>query len=189
MRRTILLFLIFALTSCEKYVTEISDVTVAGLYVVSEVEVVSTNPQYSTDTSYRGGQVFQDTDLPQPFNYIKTNDFHIDFFNNGFVGNFGIIWQNRNQTSQVPIWQYDTRYPPVNPSQSGARFSIFGNNSYYLGSLILNYYSTPNKLETMTFKIEKDGYESLQLLSFGTYPLGQYGENKKIRLYLTRIHP
>jgi hypothetical protein len=186
MKKLFLLLLVLVLSSCEKYVTEISDVTLMGLYVVSEVEVISTDPQYSTNNSYHGGQVFQDNDLPVPFNYIKTNDFHINFFNNGFVGNFGVIWENRNQTSQVPIWRYDTRYPS---SQSNARFSIFGNNSYYLGSLVLNYYSAHNKLETLTFRIEKDGYESLQLLSSGTYPLGQYGESKLLRLYLTRIHP
>lgn len=183
MRKVILLLLVFVLTSCEKYVTEISDVTVAGLYVVSEVEVVSTNPQYSTNISYHGGQIFQDNDLPQPFNYIKTNDFNIKFENNGFVGNFGLIWTNKSQPNQIPIWYYDTMY-----SNNGDGFRIFGNNAYNLGYLILNY-SSPNQRYNMSFLIEKDGYESLQLLSSGTYPLGQYGENKKIRLYLTRIHP
>lgn len=183
MRGIILFLLGLFLTSCEQYVVEISDVTVAGLYVVSEVEVVSTNPQYSTDTSYHGGQVFQDNDLPIPFNHIKTNNFHINFFNNGFAGNFGLIWSNQNQPSQVPIWQYDTRN-----SQLYDGFKIVGNTPYNLGAIVFNY-TTQNGPSVMTFVIEKDGYESLQLLSSGAYPLGQYGESKKIRLYLTRIHP
>jgi hypothetical protein len=183
MKKLFLLLLVLVLTSCEKYVTEISDVTLMGLYVVSEVEVISTDPQYSTSNSYHGGEVFQDNDLPVPFNYIKTNYFHINFFNNGFVGNFSMIWTNRTQPGQIPIWQYDTRY-----SQNYDGFRIIGNNSYNLGTIVLNYTSS-NQRQVMTFIIEKDGYESLQLLSSGMYPLGQYGESKKLRLYLTRIHP
>ncbi len=182
MRKLILLLGLF-LTSCEQYVVEISDVTLMGLYVVSEVEVVSTDPQHSTSASYHGGQILQDSDLPQPFNFIKTNDFHISFENNGFVGNFGVIWTNRNQPSQIPIWMYDTRQSNFNDG-----FKIFGNNAYNLGSLIMNY-SKNGQQYNMTFIIEKDGYESLQLLSSGSYPLGQYGERKQLRLYLTRIHP
>ena len=185
MKKLFLLLLVLVLTSCEKYVTEISDVTLMGLYVVSEVEVVSTDRQYSTDSSYRGGKIFKDNDLPQPFNFIKTNDFHINFFNNGFVGNFGLIWTNQSpQSGQIPIWQYDTRY-----SQNYDGFKIVGNNAYNLGAIILNYTLSSNQHNVMTFIIEKDGYESLQLLSSGTYPLGKYGESKKLRLYLTRIHP
>jgi hypothetical protein len=183
MKKLIFLFIPLLLTSCEKYVTEISDVTLMGLYVVSEVEVVSTAPQYSTDTSYHGGEIFRDNDLPEPFNYIKTNGFHINFENNGFVGNFGLIWTNQTEYYKMPIWLYDTRY-----SNGNEGFKIFGNNSYNLGSLILNY-SSSNKRYNMNFVIEKDGYESLQLLSSGAYPLGQYGESKKLRLYLTRIRP
>lgn len=185
MKKIILILSVcLSLLSCEQYVTEISDVTLMGLYVVNEVEVVSTDPQYSTYTSYHGGQIFQDNDLPQPFNYIKTNDFHIKFENNGFVGNFGMIWTNQSQPNQIPIWYYDTMLS--NDISDG--FRIFGNNSYNLGYLILNY-SSPNQRYNMTFLIEKDGYESLQLLSSGTFPLGQNGEKKQLRLYLTRIHP
>ena len=182
MRKLFLLLLVLVLSSCEKYVTEISDLTLSGLYVVSEVEVVSTDPQYSTNTSYRGGQVFQDNDLPVPFNRIKTNDFNINFENNGFNGDFGLIWTNKNQPSSIPIWLYDTRY-------NSDGFRVLNNNAYNLGYIVLQYRTLENQPIIMTFQIEKDGYESLQLLSSGTYPIGQYGENKKLRLYLTRIHP
>lgn len=183
MRKVFLLLVVLVCVSCEHYVTEIRDLTLSGLYVVSEVEVVSTDPQYSTNTSYRGGQVFQDNDLPVPFNYIKTNDFNINFENNGFNGDFGLIWTNKNQPSSIPIWLYDTRYTDLDG------FRVFNNNAYNLGYIILQYRTPNNQPITMTFQIEKDGFESLQLLSSGTYPIGQYGESKKLRLYLTRIHP
>jgi hypothetical protein len=183
MRKLFLLLVVLVCVSCEHYVTEIRDLTLSGLYVVSEVEVVSTDPQYSTNTSYRGGQVFQDNDLPVPFNYIKTNDFNINFENNGFNGDFGLIWTNKNQPSSIPIWLYDTRYTDLDG------FRVFNNNAYNLGYIILQYRTPNNQPITMTFQIEKDGFESLQLLSSGTYPIGQYGESKKLRLYLTRIHP
>ena len=184
MKKIILILSIcLSLLSCEQYVTEISDVTLMGLYVVREVEVVSTDPQYSTYTSYHGGQIFQDNDLPEPFNYIRTNDFNISFENTGFVGDFGIIWTNKNNPQEIPIWAYDTRI------SSNEYFKVIGNNAYDLGYLKLHYRSLQGNPITMIFKIEKDGYESLQLLSSGTFPFGQNGEKKQLRLYLTRIHP
>lgn len=182
MRKLFLLLVVLIFASCEQYVTEISDLTLSGLYVVSEVEVVSTDPQYSTNSSYRGGQIFQDNDLPVPFNNIKTNDFNINFENNGFNGDFGLVWTNKTQPSSIPIWLYDTRY-------NSDGFRVTNNNAYNLGYIVLQYRTLSNQPITMTFQIEKDGFESLQLLSSGIYPIGQYGENKKLRLYLTRIHP
>jgi hypothetical protein len=172
-------------TSCEKFVLETSDVTLMGLYVVDYVDVIGNNG--GTDTSFHSGQVFDNTIFPPPFNRIKTNDFNINFENNGFVGNFMMIWTNK-KTSPMgkPQWLYDTRISLYD------EFSIYGNTSYNLGTLVLRYTDTSNKnpvKRTMTFIIERDGFESLQLLSVNSYPYGPYGTSSRFRIYLTRIHP
>jgi hypothetical protein len=43
MRKLFLLLVILSLTSCEQYVTEISDLTLSGEYVVTEVQVINSN--------------------------------------------------------------------------------------------------------------------------------------------------
>ena len=183
MRNLYLLLSLLLITSCEKYVTEISDLTLMGLYVVDYVDVIGNNG--GTDTSFHSGQVFDNTIFPVPFNKIKTNDFNINFENNGFEGYFMMIWTNKNNPMGKPQWLYDTRMSE-NPWDG---FSVYGNTSYNLGALVLRYTDTSNVKRTMTFIIERDGFESLQLLSANSYPYGQFGTSSRFRIYLTRIHP
>jgi len=171
------------LVSCEKYVTEISDVTLSGLYVVDEIDVIGNNG--TTNISYHSGDIFDNQIFPQPFNHIKTNDFNINFENDGFVGDFQMVWTNKNSPFITPQWLYDSRHH----ANVYDGFSIYGNNSYSLGTLILNYTTNDRISHVMSFKIEKDGFESLQLLSTSSYPYGQYGTSSRFRIYLTRIHP
>jgi hypothetical protein len=73
----ILIFLVL-LSGCEKYVTEISNVTLSGLYVVDWVTVVGDDGN-DTILHYENGETFTDSNLYAPFNEIKTNDFNINF--------------------------------------------------------------------------------------------------------------
>jgi hypothetical protein len=152
MKNLYLLLILFLFTSCEKFVLETSDVTLMGLYVVDYVDVIGNNG--GTDTSFHSGQVFDNTIFPVPFNKIKTNDFNINFENNGFEGYFMMIWTNKKTNPMgKPQWLYDTRMSK-NPWDG---FSIYGNTSYNLGALVLKYTDTSNVKRTMTFIIERDG--------------------------------
>ena len=168
----VLMFLIL-LSGCERYVVEISDVTLSGMYVVDWVTVVGDN---STDT-IQNGEVFTDSDLYEPFDTIKTNDFNINFESSSFSGEFEMIWLDKPNT---PInWKYDSR------KSNYSYFEITNNTSYSYVYLRLHYGQPDNNsITTMVFKIEEDGYEHLKLLS------SPYGlNNRQIRLYLTRIGP
>jgi len=173
----ILMFLVL-LSGCEKYVTEISNVTLSGLYVVDWVTVVGDEGK-DTISHYENGETFTDSNLNlyAPFNEINTNDFNINFESSSFTGDFEIIWLNK---PNKPInKKYDTR------NSNDAYFNITNNTSYGYGYLRLNYYQPGSKsITTMIFKIEEDGFEHLKLLST---PYGPY--DKQIRLYLTRIEP
>jgi hypothetical protein len=173
-------FLIFLvlLTGCEKYVVEISNVTLSGLYVVDWVTIVGDEGN-DTIMTYQNGETFIDSNLHAPFNNIETNEFNINFETSSFSGDFEMIWLNK---PVKPInWKYDTR------QSYDEYFEIRNNTSYSYGYLYLHY-KQPNdsSVNTMIFKIEEDGHEHLKLLSS---PYGPSFESRQIRLYLTRIHP
>jgi hypothetical protein len=178
----ILMFLVL-LTGCEKYVVEKSDVTLSGLYVVDAIDIIGNNG--STDTTLNQGQIFESSIAPEPFNHIETNDFNINFESDGLWGDFEMIWTNKNNPFVTPQWLYDSR--KLTNFYDG--FTIYGNNQLSLGTLQLNYTTADSVSHTMSFKIEKDGFESLQLLSTGSYPFGPNGTKSYFRLYMTRIHP
>ena len=52
MKKLFLLLLVFVLTSCEKYVTEISDLTLSGKYVITKMTVISISHAIEKDTTY-----------------------------------------------------------------------------------------------------------------------------------------
>ena len=172
----LLMFLVL-LSGCEKYVVEISNVTLSGLYVVDWVTVVGSEGN-DTILHYENGEIFTDTNLNsyKPFNEIETNEFNINFESSSFIGDFEMIWLDK---PVKPInWKYDTR-------DSDDAFFKINNTAYSYGTLRLNYFQPGDKsITTMIFKIEEDGFEHLKLLS------SPYGpDNRRIRLYLTRIAP
>jgi hypothetical protein len=177
MRRIVgILMSLVLLSGCERYVVEISDVTLSGMYVVDWVTVVEDKGN-DTVSFYENGEVFTDSNLYEPFDTIKTNDFNINFESSSFLGEFEMIWLDKPNT---PInWKYDSR------KSNYSYFEITNNTSYSYGYLRLNYgQHGNNSIKTMVFKIEEDGFEHLKLLST---PYGPY--NRQIRLYLTRVGP
>ena len=171
-----LFFLIpFFLVSCEKYVTEISDLSLSGRYVVSQVDVINSD---GNNQSFIGGQTYVG-EYPHPFNNIQVNNFYILFDGSGFNGFFKMV---RLQPFSSNLWLYG--------NDQDLFFSVYGNTSYSYGYLVLTYTpisSTTKK--TLTFRIEEDGLEHLKLLSTGINTNGGLGPKSQIRLYLQREHP
>jgi hypothetical protein len=171
MRKTILLFLVFVLTSCEKYVTEISDLTLSGRYIVYQVDVIHTNQPSQT---FVGGQTYTGN-LPHPFNNISINNFYILLDGSGFNGIFKLVRLQSN------LWLYGNK-------PDFLFFHVENNNAYNLGNLVLNYKPIGSEtFKNLTFKIEEDGFEHLKLLHSGIYD--NQGQKTQIRLYLQREHP
>jgi hypothetical protein len=52
-----------------------------------------------------------------------------------------------------------------------------------------DYVTSDGSVRTLTFLIEDDGFESLQLKSSGTWFKGKFGEKQVMTLYLTRVGP
>jgi hypothetical protein len=173
MKKLCLLLLILVLTSCEKYVTEISDLTISGRYVVYQVDVIYSDSQSQT---FIGGQTYVGQ-LPHPFDNIQINNFYMLFDGAGFTGFYKLV---RLQPFQSNLWLYG--------NNKDLFYQVSGNNGYNLGNLVLTYKPIGSEIfKTMIFKIEEDGYEHLKLLHSGIY--NNQGNKTQIRLYLHREHP
>jgi hypothetical protein len=80
------------------------------------------------------------------------------------------------------LWQYGS-------SPNEIFYRILSNNSYNSGFLQFDYITSDGSVRTLTFLIEDDGFESLQLKSSGSWFKGKFGEKQVMTLYLTRVGP
>lgn len=175
--RKYLLILIFLFTSCEKFVTEISDITLSGKYVVSKLDITSVDQNQSRDSLFTLGSTYRNQNLPSPFDSIRINRFYIHL-------DYSTIRMGRvyPSASGRDVWQYG-----MSPDEIFYR--VLNNNSYNNGFLQFTYEIKTNDVRTLTFLIEDDGFESLQLKSSGSWFKGKLGEKQVMTLYLTRVGP
>ena len=180
MRKFILFTLILGLfISCEKYTTNISDLTLSGKYVVSKMSIISTSHAITKDSTYLSNTIFRDSTLPHPFNYIKINDFYMHFD----YASVRMNWIKRTTTGSLrDMWEYGE-------APNEIFYRILSNNSYNSGFLQFDYVTLDGSARTLTFLIEDDGFESLQLKSAGAWFKGKFGEKQVMTLYLTRVGP
>ena len=175
--RTTLLIIILLLTSCERYVLERSDVTLSGKYVVSKLDITSVDQNTNRDSLYTIGSTYINSILPDPFDSISVNRFYIHM-------DYSTIRLNELGVSPVgqDIWEYGN-------SPNEIYYRVLGNTAYSKGYLQFDYVTKDGSARTMTFYIEDDGLESLQLKSSGAWFKGKFGEKQVMTLYLTRVGP
>jgi hypothetical protein len=176
MKKYLLLGLLL-LSGCEKFVLDISDVTLSGKYVVSKLDVTSVDQNQSRDSLYRLGSTYKNLLLPSPFDSITINRFYIHLdYSSIRMGRLNITPEGRD------IWEYG-----MVPNQ--IYYTVLNNNAYNSGFIQFTYEPKPRDSRTLTFLIEDDGFESLQLKSSGSWFKGKFGEKQVMTLYLTRVGP
>lgn len=178
MKKIILFCLIgFLFISCEKYVTNNSDLSLSGKYVVSKLDITNVDQSQTRDSLYLLGSVYYNSILPHPFDTIKINRFYIHLdYNTIRMNLLGVTQAGRD------IWQYG-----VSPNEIFYR--VFGNTAYHYGYIQFDYITRDNSSRTITFFIEEDGIENLQLKSSGAWFSGKFGQKQVMTLYLTRVGP
>jgi hypothetical protein len=177
MRKTILLFLIFILASCEQYIVEITDVTISGKYVISKLEITNVDQNQTRDSLYLVGTSYVNQTLPHPFNNILINKTYIHFdYSTVRMGFLGVTNSGRD------IWQYGS-------SPNEIFYRAFGRTPYHAGYLQYSYTSANGMHPQITFLIEDDGLETLQLKSSGAWFNGKFGQKQVMTLSLTRVGP
>ena len=176
MGKIYLILVLFLLTSCEKFVLETSDVTLSGKYVVSKLDITSVDQNTNRDSLYTVGDVYVNSMLPDPIDSIVVNRFYLHF-------TYSTVRMNLlgNPTGR-DLWQYGS-------SPNEIFYRILSNNSYNSGFLQFDYVTVDGSVRTLTFLIEDDGFESLQLKSVGAWFKGKFGEKQVMTLYLTRTGP
>ena len=176
MKKIILIILLF-LTSCQFYVTEIKDVTLSGKYVVSKLEITNVDQNQIRDEIYLIGDTYVNNNLPHPFNNIKINNFYIHF-------DYSTVRMDlRGVTkSGEDIWGYG-----VSPNE--IFYKTFGTTPFHSGYLQYNYTSKNGGHVSMTFMIEDDGMETLQIKSSGAWFDGKFGQKQVMTMLLTRVGP
>lgn len=170
MRKYILFILLIFLSSCERYVTEISTLTLSGKYKLSLLDVTGVDQSLGQDSTYGPGSVYLNPTLPKPFDSIPINRFYIHLSYSEIKLNLLSPRDDRD------VWQFHTTY------------QILNNNAYDLGYLRFTYFPTPIA-KTLIFHIEKDGLESLQLQSSGQWVNGRFGEKQVLTFVWTRVGP
>lgn len=177
MKKLWFVFFIVLFTSCEKFALERSDVTLSGKYVISKLDITSVDQNTNHDSLYTVGSTYINHMLPDPFDSITINRFywHMDY-SNILLNDTGVNWAGRD------MWEYGN-YP------NEIFYRILGNTTYSSGYLQFDYVTKDGTARTMTFYIEDDGIESLQLKSSGAWFKGKFGEKQVMTLYLTRVGP
>lgn len=177
MKKTLLFVLLLVLTSCEKYVTEIADLTLSGKYVVSKLEITNVGQNQTRDSIYLLGTTYNNRLLPKPFDSIKINNFYIHMdYSTIRMELLGV------KPSGEDIWKYGNISNPI-------FYKTFGGTSYSYGYIRFNYTLEDGSERTLIFQIEDDGYESLQLKSSGAWFNGKFGQKQVMTMLLTRVGP
>ena len=175
--RYILLTILFTLYSCQLYVTETKSVSLSGKYVVSKLEITNVDQNQTKDQLYLLGTTFRSDVWPEPFNNIAINNFYIHFdYSTIRMGFRGVT------NSGEDIWIYGTHPNYI-------YYDVFGGTPFYSGNLQFDYLKQNGGQQRMTFMIEDDGLETLQLKSSGVWPSGKMGQKQVMTLYLTRVGP
>ena len=176
MKKIILIILLF-LTSCQFYVTEIKDVTLSGKYVVSKLEITNVDQNQTPNKIYLVGDTYINNNLSHPFNNIKINNFYLHF-------DYSTLRMDlRGVTkSGEDIWGYG-----VSPNE--IFYKTFGTTPFHSGYLQYHYTSKTGDRVSMTFMIEDDGMETLQIKSSGAWFDGKFGQKQVMTMLLTRVGP
>lgn len=177
MKKITIVFSLLFLVSCEKFVTSTSSLTLSGKYKIALLDVTSVDQNQTKDSLYRPGTVYKNNYLPKPFDSIAVNRFYIHL-------DYSTIRLNQLGVTQdgQDIWQYG-----VKPNE--IFYQIQNNSAYDNGYLRFTYFPTSGLSFTMIFHIEQDGYESLQLVSSGSWAKGKFGEKQIMTMVLTRVGP
>jgi hypothetical protein len=149
----------------------------SGKYVVSKLEITNVDQNQIRDEIYLIGDTYVNNNLPHPFNNIKINNFYIHF-------DYSTVRMDlRGVTkSGEDIWGYG-----VSPNE--IFYKTFGTTPFHSGYLQYNYTSKNGGHVSMTFILEDDGMETLQIKSSGAWFDGKFGQKQVMTMLLTRVGP
>lgn len=180
MRKMLVLLWVF-LSSCLKYTTEVSDLTLSGKYVVSKVTIIQTSQPTSRDTTYLSGQTFVNKSLPDPFDSIRVDNFYIHFD----YTSIRMVWHNRIQDGQRDRWEYGE-----SPNEIFYSRVPWSYDAFTLGKIQFDYKPKDRAAyHRILFQVDSDLFETIQLSGLEFAPNGKDGPHYRMILSLNRVGP
>lgn len=177
MKKIMFLLVILLLVSCERYITELPTLTLSGKYVVTKLDITNVDQNETRDSLYLNGTSYVNNKLPKPFDSIPINRFYIHLdYSTIRMKQLGVTPDGRD------IWKYGN-------TPNEIYYNTFGGTGYNSGYMQFNYITEDGSSRLITFHIEDDGVESLQLKSSGAWFNGKFGQKQVMTMSLTRVGP
>lgn len=178
MIRFLVYFALFFFTGCEIYYVNEKELSITGKYVVTALDITNVGQATQKDSLYKLGSTYLAKDImPDPFDSIRINRFYLHLnYSSIRINLLGVDNSGRD------IWEYGS-------SPNEIFYRIFGTTAFFNGYLQFNYLTKKNNYQTLTFLIEEDGIETLQLKSSGLWFSGNSNQKQIMTLYLTRVDP
>jgi hypothetical protein len=179
MKKLLFCLSLFTLISCEKYVTEISTITLSGKYLLQKVSIVQIeNPTDSMRNFDVGGMVINRF-LPDPFDSLKIGGFYMYF-------NYSTLKMNllpKRPNEDKDIWEYGmSPYDDIFYHRVPYSF-----DAYTFGKIYFEYKPKDEKsYRKIILNIDSDLTESLQLSGLDFSPYGKNGPKYRYILHLKR---
>jgi hypothetical protein len=141
------------------------------------MEITIVDQNQTKDSLYLVGSTYINSKLPDPFNEIKINNFYIHFdYSTVRMKLVGVY------PSGQDIWFYGSEPNYI-------FYKNFGGTPFHAGYLQYHYKTKDGNYMSVTFLIEDDGLETLQLRSSGAWFTGKSGEKQVMTMSLTRVGP
>ena len=144
---------------------------------MSKLDITNVDQNETRDSLYLSGTNYSNKLLPKPFDSIPINRFymHLDYATIR-MKLLGVTPDGRD------LWKYGN-------SPNEIFYNTFGGTGYNSGYMQFNYVTEDGSSRLITFFIEDDGTESLQLKSSGAWFNGKFGQKQVMTLSLTRVGP
>jgi hypothetical protein len=176
MKKLSFFLMLFMLTSCEKYVTETSTITLSGKYLLQKLSIVQIENPTDSIRNFVVGDMVINRFLPDPFDTIKVGAFYMDFNYSDLRMNF------LKRTNERDVWEYG-----MSPDFIFYHRVPLSFDAYTFGKITFVYLPKDEKsYRKIILSIDSDLAESLQLSGLDFSPYGRNGPKYRYILHLKR---
>lgn len=176
MKKLSFFLILLMLSSCEKYVTDTSTITLSGKYLLQKLSVVQIENPTDSIRNFVVGDMVINRFLPDPFDTLKVGAFYMDFTYSDLRMNF------LRRTNERDVWEYGMA--PNEIFWSRVPFSF---DAYTFGKITFMYVpKDENTYRKIILSIDSDLAESLQLSGLDFSPYGKNGPKYRYVFHLKR---
>ncbi len=176
MKKLLFFLILFMLTSCEKYVTETSTITLSGKYLLQKLSIVQIENPTDSIRNFVVGDVVINRFLPDPFDTLKVGAFYLDFNYSDLRMNF------LRRTNERDVWEYG-----MSPDFIFYHRVPLSFDAYTFGKITFMYLpKDESSYRKIILSIDIDLAESLQLSGLDFSPYGKNGPKYRYVFHLKR---